>query len=141
MKRASFHQKTGVYINVEASRWQEFIDKCDRERKTVSLKLNELIVEDLQKNSLGVRAGPEPDPLMLSRYKSSNKRFQSRRLDPLQQTLDPWRFRKDIPELLKQHPDLSTHDYESYALGFGYAYYLKQGIAVDGGLKIVKYGR
>lgn len=70
-----------VSFSAEKDRYHEFEDLCDAERKSISLKLGEMIDEELQKNALGVAR--EPNPLNIHTYVSDSNK-------PLQLTLEMW---------------------------------------------------
>lgn len=77
MKRKQFRDRIQVLISVERDRWSEFVDQCDKERKSSSLKIDEMLVGELQKNPLGEEIGPRLSPLAnIERHQRTNKRFQ-----------------------------------------------------------------
>lgn len=53
MKRKSFRDRGQALLSVERDRWKDFIDLCDKERKSVAYKFDEMIAAELQKNALG----------------------------------------------------------------------------------------
>ena len=57
MKRKTYRDRGQLYISAEKDILKEFQELCDKERKSVSLKLNEMMTEELQKNPLGPLAG------------------------------------------------------------------------------------
>jgi hypothetical protein len=78
MKRKEYRERQSVLISFERDRYKDFIDLCDRERKSVSLKINEMLEEELEKNATG-----EVNPIRIRyREKQQNKFSQS--------TLDDW---------------------------------------------------
>jgi hypothetical protein len=54
MKRAEFRDRTQVLISTERDRFKEFQQLCDKESKSVSLKLKEMIEQELEKNVMGL---------------------------------------------------------------------------------------
>lgn len=68
MKRQEYRQRKGIFFNVEQNAWEAFQELCDKERKTISLKLNEMLKEELQKNEIG-----RSNPLNLSYGIHTNK--------------------------------------------------------------------
>jgi hypothetical protein len=54
MKRKDYHNRLPILISVEKDRWRDFQELCDRERKSYSFKLNELMEDELEKNAIGV---------------------------------------------------------------------------------------
>lgn len=84
MKRKQYRTRAQVYLSVEKDRWNDFVDLCDKERKSTSLKIDEMLTEELQKNEEGVRL--EPDPIHIKRYSSrTNKSSQKPEIN-----LDQW---------------------------------------------------
>jgi seryl-tRNA synthetase len=79
MKRKEYRERQSVLISFERDRYKDFIDLCDRERKSVSLKINEMLEEELEKNVIG-----EANPIRI-RYeeKQQQNKFS-------QSTLDDW---------------------------------------------------
>jgi hypothetical protein len=59
MKRKAYRDRGQLFISAEKDILKEFQELCDKERKSVSLKLNEMMMDELQKNPLGV-AGNNP---------------------------------------------------------------------------------
>lgn len=76
-KRKSFRNRTQANLQVERDRWLEFIELCDKERKSVSLKIDEMLAEELQKNALGAQT-----PI--------NILYGIEKEKPLPVTLDEW---------------------------------------------------
>ena len=57
MKRKTYRDRSQLFISAEKDILKEFQELCDKEKKSVSLKLNEMMTEELQKNPLGPLAG------------------------------------------------------------------------------------
>lgn len=57
MKRKTYRDRSQLFISAEKDILKEFQELCDKERKSVSLKLNEMMLEEVQKNPLGPVAG------------------------------------------------------------------------------------
>lgn len=72
MKRKEYRSRLEVLLSVERDRWPDFVDLCDREHKSVSLKFSEMLEEELQKNVIG-----ESNPLKIMYGIEENKLFQS----------------------------------------------------------------
>lgn len=53
MRRKEYRDRQAVTISVEKDIFTDFIDLCDRERKSISLKFSEMMEEELQKNVMG----------------------------------------------------------------------------------------
>lgn len=66
MKRKEYRNRLEVLLSVERDRWPDFVDLCDREHKSTSLKFSEMMEDELQKNALGV--GRQPNPLNIHTY-------------------------------------------------------------------------
>jgi len=91
MKRKQFHERRQIIISVEKDRWNEFVELCDKERKSQSLKIDEILINELQKNPLGEEVGPRASPLAnIEKYKKTNKRSSHKELDPAQCDLRSW---------------------------------------------------
>jgi hypothetical protein len=75
MKRKEYHQRLLISASVEQDRWKDFQELCDKECKSYSMKINELIGEELQKNALGSEENPIGVIYLLN--KQEQKGFQS----------------------------------------------------------------
>ena len=49
MKRAKFKDKVGFYVNLDKNAKEELEEIAASERKTLSLKLQELVIEEIQR--------------------------------------------------------------------------------------------
>lgn len=118
VKRQSFHNKKGIYLFVEQSYWNDFIDVCDSERKTVSRKFNEMVAEEIQKKAVG-----EDTPIRIKYGKGKNNPF------PFQMRLDAWTTRHAAVQNIK---DMDAQMIENIGLNMIYASrFKKTGVARD----------
>lgn len=102
MKRKEYRQRQPVTLSVEKDRWKDFEDLCDKERKSISLKVAEMLEEELQKNALGVAR--EPNPLNIHTYVHPQEK-------PLQTGLDRWIKRTDAIQEIQRvdNPEMYEH--------------------------------
>ena len=69
-------------VNIEKDRFNDFKDLCWEERKSISDKINELIIETVEKKALG-----DQTPINVSYGKEQEKPLQQQ---PQQLTLNDW---------------------------------------------------
>lgn len=72
MRRKEYRNRQPVTLSVEKDRWKDFEELCDKERKSVSLKIAEMLEEELEKKALGGQ-----NPINISYGKQQEKPFQS----------------------------------------------------------------
>lgn len=118
MRRKEYRERWPVTLSVEKDRWRDFEDLCDKERKSLSLKISEMLEKELQKNAFG-----EETPIKIRYGKGKNNPF------PFQMRLDAWTTRVAAVENIK---DMDAQLIENIGLNMIYASrFKKTGIARD----------
>ena len=74
MKRKEYRVRQTVTFSAERDRYQDFEELCDKEHKSISFKLSEMIDGELQKNALGL--SENPIGVLYNLYNNPNKSCQ-----------------------------------------------------------------
>jgi hypothetical protein len=67
-----YHTRTTITVNAELDILKEIKELCEKERKSLSEKINELFIEELEKKVVGCK-----NPLNVSYNQQEEKPFQS----------------------------------------------------------------
>lgn len=93
-RKMEYRTRTTITINAELDILKEIKDLCEKERKSLSEKINELFIGELEKKVVG------QNPLNIS--------YDIQREKPSLGTLDAWISRTEAIRLIKKIDDADT---------------------------------